>query len=757
MKPSKKQQQSELAGSPSMATATFHERSYSSFGTTQGYSTSTITPSESHLSSGGGGGGGNARISDTIASTITSPSPIYLGHYPAAPRSMKFTLMNAQSMTFARYFRQLHHFLGDAHLDFTKSPVELFRQISSMMDKHSKSSMSSSTLDDHRTFQSMIDHYNTHLSTSSPTPHTTAITSPPFTKAHRNMQFFSQLTENDAIMHVISLSSYDELDNDGNNQLIESLKDLHAIVRSPLLAAKPLIVVVNKVDVFVEKIKTVPLSKCFDRYQEKVHLPGFKKASMAAASSTSQTQGVLPSSSFAQYPSSLSSYASNLGILQQQHGTSSVYGGGNDRSTFLHHTNGPSPYTSFTTGGKSSLEPTSFRHSQLAMDTAYQQLASNTPSIDSLLHIPPRHRFPGTPNITSAEHADVVDDALLFIKRQIASASTLPNTSLTPTQVDMETVITHWYMHAFNPDGTSGSPASGLQCAAPTADAVSRQPHRTPTPTSSSGRRGNASATSKRHVSSSPGDYGTIRDDNSVDGKHKGSDTPPTIDRIPSHHLHKVDSLFLSKRLHHLQLEEVKSQQQYLSLYELALQQQPHLQALLSSSSITPHQLTPFTSSALKSHNGNGIGSTTTTTTTATTTTTTGTTSGGSSTISDETDIIEQTRISLGLLHKIYRQILLHGPLHPPFRLQQLDLSLPLHDVVRFTTSVHPQHSTQSGSTPDATLSNQWANRPIVVVFTSVINPLAVEELNILSYLTAEGLLPKLAPQVIPPPTPPTT
>lgn len=64
-----------------------------------------------------------------------------------------------------------------------------------------------------------------------------------------------------SIIFCTSLSDYDQVDEEGNNLLMESLKLFEGVVTSPWCARATIVLFFNKLDIFKKKLLRSPLSK----------------------------------------------------------------------------------------------------------------------------------------------------------------------------------------------------------------------------------------------------------------------------------------------------------------------------------------------------------------------------------------------------------------------------------------------------------------------------------------------------------------
>jgi hypothetical protein len=85
------------------------------------------------------------------------------------------------------------------------------------------------------------------------------------------------------VMHLISLADYDQRGKGGENKLQLALAECESVLAAEALSTKPVVIVINKVDVFLERLRTTPLSVCFPRYQERIVLPGARAVNDAAS------------------------------------------------------------------------------------------------------------------------------------------------------------------------------------------------------------------------------------------------------------------------------------------------------------------------------------------------------------------------------------------------------------------------------------------------------------------------------------------
>lgn len=73
-----------------------------------------------------------------------------------------------------------------------------------------------------------------------------------------------------ASSHSSALNEYDMVieEDEKTNRLMESLKLWNALTSSQYMSGVPFVLVLNKCDLFREKIKTVPLQTVFDEYRD---------------------------------------------------------------------------------------------------------------------------------------------------------------------------------------------------------------------------------------------------------------------------------------------------------------------------------------------------------------------------------------------------------------------------------------------------------------------------------------------------------
>ena len=74
----------------------------------------------------------------------------------------------------------------------------------------------------------------------------------------------------DSVIFVAALSTYDQVTSDfpKENLMLESLRLFSAICNSRWFASTPMLLFLNKKDVFYEKIVYSPITKCFPEYSE---------------------------------------------------------------------------------------------------------------------------------------------------------------------------------------------------------------------------------------------------------------------------------------------------------------------------------------------------------------------------------------------------------------------------------------------------------------------------------------------------------
>lgn len=75
------------------------------------------------------------------------------------------------------------------------------------------------------------------------------------------------------VIYIVAISGYDQFLEEGDgetNRLLDSIENFRVIRTEPKLKNKPLILFLNKVDIFEEKIKTRPLTVCFPECPEHI-------------------------------------------------------------------------------------------------------------------------------------------------------------------------------------------------------------------------------------------------------------------------------------------------------------------------------------------------------------------------------------------------------------------------------------------------------------------------------------------------------
>ncbi|ORY36929.1 G protein alpha subunit [Rhizoclosmatium globosum] len=81
-----------------------------------------------------------------------------------------------------------------------------------------------------------------------------------------------------AIIFVVALSAYDQtcMEAEGMNRMIESINVFNSIIQFPLFKKTGIILFLNKIDLFKEKIQVTPISNFFSNFQENTYDNGCK-------------------------------------------------------------------------------------------------------------------------------------------------------------------------------------------------------------------------------------------------------------------------------------------------------------------------------------------------------------------------------------------------------------------------------------------------------------------------------------------------
>jgi hypothetical protein len=175
------------------------------------------------------------------------------------PRSLSYNLLSSRSEIFQRFVQYMTAYTGTTNLETQRSRVNMQKYLNPKSHNGSGGLFANST--------SFLD---TNSLNSVFGSGSTKLPGQQSESAINSIKFLAQLDSNDVIMHVVSLASYADFDEKNNNVFLSQLSEVQGLLSSPVLNDKPIVVVLNKVDLFMKRLQTIPLSTCFKTYQERI-------------------------------------------------------------------------------------------------------------------------------------------------------------------------------------------------------------------------------------------------------------------------------------------------------------------------------------------------------------------------------------------------------------------------------------------------------------------------------------------------------
>ncbi|KAJ3350593.1 guanine nucleotide-binding protein subunit alpha [Entophlyctis luteolus] len=78
----------------------------------------------------------------------------------------------------------------------------------------------------------------------------------------------------DTIIYMVAISAYDQVlvEDNTTNRLVEAMTLFSSIVNHPIFASTAIIIFMNKIDIFKNKLKTVPIAKYFPKFKAVQHI-----------------------------------------------------------------------------------------------------------------------------------------------------------------------------------------------------------------------------------------------------------------------------------------------------------------------------------------------------------------------------------------------------------------------------------------------------------------------------------------------------